>query len=270
LVNILPEYENEAVKRTLESSYCPEPIRQARERQDGILMERLRHGPYTIADIGCGNGYHAVMFAPFSRLYHGFEISPAIAETARALWQKENMNNAQVFVGDVAEAELKDEFYDVVCCLYFTPGNLRDKSDDLSLYNDAYLDRNPRFIRVMSRFYQAMKVGGSMFLTMYKEVPEAEAVQIDFYENTGQHVVTPPGSRFVATTEGFWSARWTHASMLSNLSECGISSDKVVFNDLNAIAWLVEVKKKGDGKREKGKGRKEKGDRRRETGGRRP
>jgi SAM-dependent methyltransferase len=241
--NISRESEDEAVKRTLESSYCPEPIRQARQRQDRILSERLRHGLYKIADIGCGNGYHAVMLAPFSLLYHGFEISPAIAATARDLWQKENIATAQVFVADAAEVELADEFYDVVLCLYFTPGNFRDKSDDLGLYSDAYLDRNPQFIRVMSRFYQALKIGGSMFLTTYKDVPEAEATQIDFYENTGQHVVTPRASRFVATAEGFWSARWTQESMLSNLSECGIRPDDVVFNDLNAIAWLVEIKK---------------------------
>jgi hypothetical protein len=95
----------------------------------------------------------------------------------------------------------------------------------------------------VSRFYQARKNGGSMFLTIYKDAPEAEAAQIDFYENTGQHVVTPRGSRFVATAEGFWSARWTRDSMLSNLSECGISPGHVVFNDLNSIAWLVEIRK---------------------------
>jgi hypothetical protein len=47
----------------------------------------------------------------------------------------------------------------------------------------------------------------------------------------------------VATAEGFWSVRWTRDGMLSNLIECGISPDDVVFNDLNAIAWLVEIKK---------------------------
>lgn len=237
------ESENEAVKRTLESSYCPEPIRRARERQDEILKERLQDGPYRIADIGCGNGYHAVMFAPRSLLYHGFEISPAIAETARALWQREKIDNAHIFVADAADAELEDEFYDVVLCLYFTAGNIRDKSDDLALYSDAYLDRNPRFIWVMSRFYKAMKSGGSMFLTIYKDVPEAEAAQIDFYENTGQHVVTPPGLRFVATAEGFWSVRWTRDSVLSNLVECGIDRADVAFHDLNAIAWLIEIQK---------------------------
>jgi hypothetical protein len=183
------------------------------------------------------------MLAPVSLLYHGFEISTAMAETARSQWQREKVDNAQIFVGDVAEVDLEDEFYDVVLCMYFTPGNFRDRSDDLSLYSDAYLDRNPQFIRVISRFYIALKISGSMFLTIYKDTPEAEAAQIDFYENTGQHVVTLPGSRFVATAEGFWSARWTRDSMLSNLIECGISSDDVVFNDLNAIAWLVEIKK---------------------------
>jgi SAM-dependent methyltransferase len=241
--NISRESENEAVKRSLESSYCPEPIRQARELQDRMLSERLRPGPYKIADIGCGNGYHAVRLAPVSLLYHGFEISPAIVETAQALWRKENIDNARIFIGDVADAELEDEFYDVVQCLYFTPGNIRDHSNDLGFYSNAYLDRNPRFIRVVTHFYKALKTGGSMFLTIYKDVPEAEAAQIDFYENTGQHVVTPRGSRFVATAEGFWSARWTRDSMLSNLDECGISPDNVVFNDLNAIAWLVEIRK---------------------------
>ncbi len=32
-------------------------------------------------------------------------------------------------------------------------------------------------------------------------------------------------------------------SELSNLSACTIKESDVVFNDLNAIAWLVEIKK---------------------------
>ena len=120
---------------------------------------------------------------------------------------------------------------------------LRDKSDDLGRYTDAYLDQTPQFIRVLSRFYHAMALGGPMFLTIYQDVPEAETAQVDFYENTGQHVVTPAGSRFVANAEGFWSARWTEDSMLSYFSACGIRAEDVVFNELNAIAWLVEIKK---------------------------
>jgi SAM-dependent methyltransferase len=168
-----------------------------------MLLQRLRHNACTIADIGCGNGYHAVLLVASTRVYHGFEVSPALAEAARALWQKEHIDNARVFVGDAALATLEDALYDVVLCLYFTPGNIRDKSEDLRLYSDAYLDRNPRFVQVISRFHRAMKAGGRMFLSLYKDVPEAETAQVDFYEHTGQHVVTPPGSRFVATAEGF-------------------------------------------------------------------
>ena len=241
--NISLESENEAVKRALESSYCPEPIREARQIQDEILSERLRHGPYKIADIGCGDGYHAVLFASQCLLYHGFEISPAMAEEARTLWEKERIDNAQIFIGDAAEAVVEEAFYDLVLCLYFTPGNIRDKSDDLSLYSDAYLDCNPRFIRTISRFYRALKIGGSVFLTMYKDVPETEAAQVDFYEHTGQRVVTPLGSRFVATAEGFWSARWTQDSIVSNLGACGIRTGDIVLHNLNDIAWLVEVEK---------------------------
>lgn len=235
--------EAAALQRTLASSYSPIAVRQARQRQDQFLAQRLRHGAYTIADIGCGDGYHAVLLAACTRVYHGFEVSPAMAAAARDLWRKERIDHASVMVGDAAAADLEDALYDIVLCLYFTPGNIRDRSEDLGIYSDAYLDRNPRFIQVVSRFHRAMKTGGRMFLTLYKDVPEAEAAQVDLYESTGQHVVTAPGSRFVATAEGFWSARWTRDSLLSNLDACGIHPGAVTWNDLNAIAWLVEVAK---------------------------
>jgi len=243
MTDISPESEQDAVKRTLESTYCPEPIHEARGQQDRLLLERLGGGCYRIADIGCGNGYHAVMLAEVAELYHGFEISPAIAETARRLWQSEGIDHAKVIVGDVAEVELEEASYDLVLCLYFTPGNFREKSDDLSLYTDAYLERNPQFVRVISRFYRALAPCSSMFLTVYQDVPEAEAAQFDYYEQTGQHVLTPSGSPFVATAEGFWSARWTKARMLSNLDACEIDRDHVEFTELNSISWLVEIKK---------------------------
>ena len=233
--------EDGALRRTLAASYCPAPIKEARERQDEVLLRRLRNSAGTIADIGCGDGYHAVLLAASIREYHGYEVSPVLAETAQALWRKEGIYNARINVGDAALATLDEDLYDVVLCLYFTPGNIRDRSEDLQLYSDAFLDRNPRFTQVFSRFHRAMKSGGRMFLTLYKDVPEAEAAQVDFYEHTGQHVVTPSGSRFVATAEGFWSARWTRESLLSNLDACGIPPDAVTWNDLNDIAWLVEV-----------------------------
>ena len=236
------ESEVSAVQRTLESSYCPPAIAGARTRQDAVLLERFRGQRLRMADIGCGNGYHAILFAESSEVYHGFEISSEMADKARASWRNAGLSHADVFVGDVAEAELLDEFYDVVLCLYFTPGNLRDKSTDLGLYTDAYLDRNPYFIRVMSRFRDAMRPGGTMYLTVYRDAPETEGAQRDFYEKTGQHVITPPGSRFVATREGFWSVRWTERSIESNLTACGFAPGDVTLTELNEIAWLVEAK----------------------------
>jgi SAM-dependent methyltransferase len=243
LRNELREYENQAVKKTLQSTYSPQAIREARARQDAILVERFKGLPVAIADMGCGDGYHGAIFAPCCRVYHGFEISPAIAELARERWRREKLRNVELSVGDVADASPQETFYDLVFCLYFTAGNIRDPSEDLGFYTDAYLDENPRFIGVISKFYRAMKPGGSLFLTVYKDVPEAEAAQRDFYESTGQHVVTPRGLRFVATAEHFWSVRWTERSMLSNLRACGIHDQQVTFHDLNDIAWLVEIKK---------------------------
>lgn len=235
--------EDSATRNTLMASYCPAPIQEARAKQDALLLERFRGQRYKIADIGCGDGYHGALFAPGCELYHGFEIAPEIAELAAEKWRAANLTNTRLFIGDVADMSLERDFYDLAFCLYFTPGNFREKSEDLSLYTDAYLDRNPAFIDMVSRFYDALKPGGSFFLTVYKDVPEAEAAQIDFYEHTGQHVVSPRGSRFVATAEQFWSARWTERSMLTNLEASGIASGSVSFHDLNHIAWLVEIQK---------------------------
>ena len=241
--NSFRESEAKAVLKSLESSYCPAPIKEARERQDEILIERFRGRPYTIADIGCGTGYHASIFAPTCRLYHGFEISTHIGKIALERWRKEGLNNTELFLGDATQAKTPDYFYDLVFCLYFTPGNFREPSTDLSVYTDAYLDQNPAFIAIFSKFYRALKPGGLMFLTIYKDVPEAEEAQVDFYEHTDQHVVTPRGGRFVATAENFWSARWTEKSLLSNLKACEITQSDVIFHDLNHIAWLVEIGK---------------------------
>ena len=241
--NNLRESEARAVLKSLESAYCPAPIKEARERQDEMLIERFRGHPYTIADIGCGTGYHASIFAPACRLYHGFEISAYIGKIAQDRWRQERLNNTELFLGDATQVETPDNFYDLVWCLYFTPGNFREPSTDMSFYTDEYLDQNPSFIAIFSNFYRSLKPGGLMFLTIYKDVPEAEDAQIDFYEHTDQHVVTPRGGRFVATAENFWSARWTEDSLLSNLKACGITERDVLLHDLNHIAWLVEISK---------------------------
>ncbi len=237
------ESEARAVLKSLESSYCPAPIKEARERQDEILIERFSGTPYAIADVGCGTGYHGSIFAPTCRLYHGFEISTHIGQIAQERWRNEGLNNAELFLGDVAQSKTPADFYDLVWCLYFTPGNFREPSTNLSIYTDAYLDRNPSFITIFSNFYRSLKPGGLMFLTIYKDVPEAEDAQIDFYEHTNQRVVTPRGGRFVATAENFWSARWTEKSLLSNLKACDIAESDVMFHELNHIAWLVEISK---------------------------
>ena len=241
--NSLRESEARVTLKALESSYCPTPIKEARERQDEILVERFRGQVYAIADVGCGTGYHGSIFAPACRLYHGFEISTHIGRITQERWRKEGLDNAELFLGDAAQAKTPNNFYDLVWCLYFTPGNFREPSRDLSLYTDAYLDQNPSFIAIFSNFYRSLKPDGLMFLTIYKDVPEAEEAQIDFYEHTDQRVVTPRGGRFVATAENFWSARWTEKSLLSNLKECGIAESDVMFRDLNHIAWLVEISK---------------------------
>ena len=235
--------EFRANKATYLSDMSPPLIAEARARQDAFLEARFRGGRYRIADLGCGDGNHGLVYGPASRVYHGYEFSPELADIARQSWQEAGIAQAEIVFGDLVDASPPDAFYDLVLCLYFTPGNFRDMSDDLALYTDAYLDRNPVFAKIFGTFYRALKPGGFMFLTVYKDVPEAEAEQRGFYESTGQHVLTPKGSRFVATQENFWSVRFTEQTVASNLAASGIPPEKVSLHDLNKVGWLVEVAK---------------------------
>lgn len=233
--------EDKAVHDSLFGDYINPLIRQARERQDEILRKRFQGQKLDIADLGCGDGYHASLFAAAGGRYDAFEFAPLMAKRARERFRREGLDNATLYQVDLAEYEPETEAYDIVWCLYFTPGNFRDRCDDLSLYSDEYLDHNPVFRKIIGRFFRALKRGGRMFLCVYKDKPETEDAQWDFYLKTNQHPVTPRGSRFVLTKEGFWSARWTRESMLSNLADCGIRPEQVTFTDLNEIAWLVEI-----------------------------
>ena len=58
LKNELGEYEDESVQKTLDNAYVPKPILEARQLQDAIIAERFKGKKLSIADIGCGDGYH--------------------------------------------------------------------------------------------------------------------------------------------------------------------------------------------------------------------
>jgi pimeloyl-ACP methyl ester carboxylesterase/SAM-dependent methyltransferase len=235
------EYDDPSVRATLEDSNIPELIRQARKEQDRLLWDRYEGRQVRIADIGCGDGYHARIYAPQCAFYHGYEISPQMVEKARR--RCADLQNVEIIEGDAQQVVLGSEKYDVIWCLYFGAGNLREFRKVLADYGGAYLDENTRFIDIIGRFYSALEEGGSLFLTLYKDTPQAEEAQRSFYWRTDQFVLTDFGSRFVATDKGFWSVRWTRESVLHHLEKAGVPRAKVTFMNLNEIAWLVEARK---------------------------
>lgn len=240
--NTLREYDFESVQKTLDNAYVPKSILEARLKQDEFLASHFKGKPLIIADIGCGDGYHGEIFAPDCVAYDGFEISEAMTQKTNMRWAGNGLKNAKVLQCDAGSVQLRPNHYDVAWSLYFTSGNFRNELK-LEDYTDDYLNRNPAFIRIISNFHKALKPGGQLLLTVYKDRPETEEAQRTFYQKTGQTLVTLPGSRFVSTQENFWSVRWTKESMLSNLEACGIQPDQVAFHDLNEISWIVEIVK---------------------------
>lgn len=239
------EYDNgDSVEKTLNSElHCSGPIHEARMKQDKMLKDMLLGKNLCVADIGPGDGHHGVWFGKDCKCYHGFEISNKMANICEKVWDTPELLNNKIFHCDASTVELKDIFYDIVHCSWFGSGNFRNPNLKLEEYDDNYLNHNPEFQAIISNFYKALKIAGHMFLCVYKDKPLTEEEQWKFYESTGQTIITKKGSRFVATKEDFWSVRWTKESMLSNLSDCGIQSNQVKFNDLSEVAWYVEITK---------------------------
>jgi|GEM_PF-417888 len=235
------EYDDPSVRATLEASNIPWLIRKAREAQDDLLWKLYGSRAVRIADIGCGNGYHAAMFAARCSLYHGYERSSKMVEAARVSCA--GFDNVTIIKGDAHDVKLESERYDVIWSLYFTAGNLREIRETLSDYDDAYLKENTYFIEIIRRFFAVLEEGGSLFLTVYKDTPQAEEAQRSFYWRTDQIVLTDVGSRFVATDKGFWSMRWTREGILDHLEKANVPRANVTFIDLNEIAWLVEARR---------------------------
>ena len=75
----LRDSENQTLQNMLLGDYVPDLIREARARQDEIMIERFLGRRLRIADIGSGDGYHGSVFGPECELYHGFEIAPELA-----------------------------------------------------------------------------------------------------------------------------------------------------------------------------------------------
>ncbi|HWL85491.1 MAG TPA: class I SAM-dependent methyltransferase, partial [Polyangiaceae bacterium] len=229
-----PEYENATVRKTLDIGIrTSSPISESAENEIALLERRLSElfagQTIRIADIGCGDGRHALRFARGieaanlqCKKYVGFEISSAMVEQARKRVAEARLEHVAIVEGNALTADLVEAPYHVAWCLFFTAGNLRDLGLPLEAYDDAYLDKNPAFSGVVRRFYESLVPGGRLFFTIYKDVPLAEQAQHTVYEQCGMTVITRPGNRFVATNEGFWSVRWTRESVLSNLSESRI------------------------------------------------
>jgi SAM-dependent methyltransferase len=239
----LREYQNEVVQKTLKPVHYPYPplLQEAIDREYEML-DSLDWNGKVVLDVGCGEGRHGLRYGPCCSRYIGIDISEDMLDITRKNWQEAGLVNTDLLLGDADKIKFESESIDRVMSLFFTPGNFRKDNFDVSDYSlEQDINRNPKFKAIVSNLYQALKPGGDLLLTVYKDREETREMQKSYYSFVGMHVNSKDTDPFVSTVEGFWSVRWTEERMLSILGQIGIAESQVRFIELNDISWMVQI-----------------------------
>jgi SAM-dependent methyltransferase len=239
----LREYQNEVVQKTLKPDHYPYPplLQEALDREYEVL-DSLDWNGKVVLDVGCGKGRHGLRYARFCRRYIGLDISEDMIEATRMIWQEAGLTNTELLLGDADKINFEPGSLDRAMSLFFTPGNFRKDNFDVSNYSlDEDINRNPKFKAIVSNLYQALKPGGDLVLTVYKDKEETREMQKYYYSSVGMHVNSKDSDPFVSTVEGFWSVRWTEERLFSILDQIGIEKSLVRFIDLTDISWMIQI-----------------------------
>jgi SAM-dependent methyltransferase len=237
----LREYQNRVVQNTLNPDFYPALLQEAVDREYELL-DAMDWSEKVVLDIGCGEGRHGLRYAPLCQRYIGVDISEDMTNATRKRWQEAGLENTTIIFGDADNINFEGESIDRAMSLFFTPGNFRKENFDVSNYDlEEDVNKNPKFKAITSNLYRALKPGGELLLTVYKDKEETREMQKHVYTITGMHVNSKDTDPFVSTEEGFWSVRWTKERMISIMEQVGISKSQVNFIDLNDISWMVRV-----------------------------
>jgi len=109
-----------------------------------------------ILDLGCGSGRFSIGAAKKGFDVTGVDITPEAIDACRKRAKKENLDNAQFFVGDMSKLDFKNDTFDYVFCPRFVINAVSTKkmrSDSVQEMLRVVKNNNPVFVESFNLLY---------------------------------------------------------------------------------------------------------------------
>jgi len=252
-------YDNEkTVRGSFDPNYISEYLIQAQwaefiELKKAIheISERKKQ-PVTILDIGIGNARIAKHLSGIKDIwdkvaaYDGTDNAMACVNISNDTIKELGIGNkVSAFFLDAKELDTLNKKYDMVITTWFTAGNFYPDDFPFDNYKESGdrldLTTNKKFTSIFSKAYDLLNPGGEIVLgACYKDNDATRLKQEESYRKMGMTVITDEKDSFTATSDKFWSQRFTKEKLFSYLDF--VPKDKFIFTDLDTYEYAMQVR----------------------------
>ena len=208
--------------------------------------------PIKILDIGVGDARVAKHLCGIKEIwdcidvYHGIDNAEACVSISNKIITDLNIGNkVTISLLEADQLNTISEKFDIVMTTWFTAGNFCPADFSFERYktNDQILnlENNPRFEKIFSDAYNLLNPDGEIILgSVYLDIDKNRKKQEHFYTKLGMKIITSEKDSFTATSEKFWSQRFTEEKLLNYFHFVG--PQKVSFIPLDTYEFAVQVR----------------------------
>lgn len=205
-----------------------------------------------ILDIGIGNARVPKHLFEIKEIwnkveqYYGIDNSNTCIKACNDFIVKNNVSRTiQVKLLDAtAISQLKQNF-DLIICTWFTAGNFYPSNFSFEDYKKAgiklNLEQNEKFELIFKSAYNIINSHGELILgAIYIDNNDTRLKQEFSYKKMKMQVITSPSDSFTATTDGFWSQRFTKEKLFNYLQF--VAPEKINCIPLDTYQYAMQVR----------------------------
>lgn len=163
-------------------------------------------------------------------------------ELIKELWVSENTSVKRLNALNLDEMSKK---YDLIISTWFTAWNFYPSDYNIWEYREWYdLSKNDTFTTIFTKAYEQLNDGWEIVIgSMYIDNDKTREKQEQAYKDFWREVVSKKEDSFVASSEGWWSQRFSKERIYEYLPNIPKENIKFVPLDTYDYAMLVRIKK---------------------------
>ena len=252
-------YDNaQIVQKSFDETFLSEYLIQAQWAEFVELKKIITEvadknkAPIAILDIGIGNARIPRHLCGIKEIwdriasYDGTDNAQAcVALASREIETLQMQNKVSAYFVDATNLGNWSKSYDLVIATWFTAGNFYPQDFSFDSYQQAEtkldLRKNEKFEIIFKNAYSLLNPGGEIVIgSCYIDNDSTRKKQEESYRKMGLTIITDEEDSFTATTEGFWSQRFTQDKLLSYLSF--VDPAKISFTPLDTYNYAMQVR----------------------------